>query len=218
MCKRIDDLFEENIRNCIGYYGDDIGYSGPLEQMRETELSRIGCMDVKRVVSPFLLEWGRMWRVVRQVDRWESRIAERIRLGAELLDQFRGRKLESCEVDLIKYRPDITGLYASFKEVVKQTAATKLLHLICPDFMPMWDTAIEQAFRAECWARAEDSRRVKPFSDTEYFLFVQEVQRFLRTHHNTISCLSRKYKRGTLRLVDQCSIWAVRRPLSVFLE
>lgn len=218
MCMQIDYSLEENLRKCIDYYGDDSDYSRPVEQMRAMTLRTVRSADVERAAKPFLLKWGRMGRVVCRIDQWERRVAEGICSRAEVLEKFRGRNLEAREVDLTECRSDIEGLYASFKGVVKQTAATKLLHLICPDFMPMWDTAIEQAFRAEYGARAEDGRRVKPFSDTEYFLYVQEVQRFLRTHRKTISCLSRKYKRGRLRLVDQCFIWAVRRPLFVFLK
>jgi len=218
MCMRIDYLFEENLRNCIDFYGDDTDYSGPVEQMRNITLRNIRCTDVERIVRPFLLKWGKMQRVVCQVDQWEHRIADSIVSKANLLEQLRERKLEDHEIDLAEYKVDIEELYASFKEVVRQTAAAKILHLICPDFMPMWDTLIEQGFRAEYNARVERDKHVKSFSDVEYFLYVQEVQRVLRTYSEPIERVSARYNRSKLRLLDQCFIWAVRRPLFSFLN
>jgi hypothetical protein len=112
-------------------------------------------------------------------------------------------------VSLIHSSPDTIRCYESLEEAVKSPiAAVKVLHLICPDFFPLWDSRIREAVIAELADRSGDR-----YSVFAYYCFMQAIQDFVTKYDEVLSELAEQYRKGKLKIVDE-ALWASRRPLS----
>ena len=214
----IDSIIEDFVSRCEKDYTDHYKYIQRLIEMSEVDLSRITEQQVKWEVRPFLYEWGRMGRVLGQsrYKNWESKIAELIQSDCKRLKDFRRKDLSAIGQDLNNAQSDIEECYESFRNIVGPIAASKTLHLICPDFFPLWDNDIARSARSEIERKDGRGQKIQELSGAEYYRFMQYILDFLKQHEQVISKLAAKYKRGKLRIVDETLWRAVHRPLSLF--
>ena len=208
--KRYVELFEQK-------YNDSSSYNSHLEGTEKINLAGITEKEVEDVIKPFLYKWGKMGRVLGRVEfqDWRGNLAEQIRSNYERLKEFKAKDL--ADVDLSKLESDIEKCYESLKEAVGRIGAAKVLHLICPSFFPLWDNDIAKAIRSELGEKREGSKKVEDFSGLDYYRFMQKIQNLIKKYEKVLSVLSTLYKKGKLKILDECLWWATHRPLSLFL-
>lgn len=214
------DFREETIRECVKRYEQESGigekkYNEFLEKMRELDLESITENDVSEVIKDFLYTWGTMQRVLGQRDNWTSNLAEQIQSNCETLKELNTKDL--AEVDLGKFESEIKECYESFKGAVQRTAAAKVLHLICPNFFPPWDTPINAAYRNGVKTNGERNSGIEQFSAADYYRFMQQIQKLLKKYQKVLSDLASQYGKGKLKILDECLWWLTHEPLSLLL-
>lgn len=173
----------------------------------------IACLNIEGIgegkgnelLDKFLNAWG-VKRNVGGNKYWQRELTKVIRTKADKFEKFRQEKLENAPIE--KYKDEIKECYKLFKNIIRQVAAAKVLHLICPEFFPPWDTAIAKAYRQ----RVHKDRDIKPFNSNDYFRFMKWVQEFIKNNSIVLSDLEKKYKNSKVRLVDECLLYAVRNP------
>jgi len=218
--KECVELYEENNNeNKKDSQTEDYKYNRPLECVRRLELEDLARITAKDIwdsdapVRDFLYRWGGMQRVLGGRRGWEAKLAEQIQANHDKLTNFRGKHLE--DVELSQFETGIIECYESFKVATSQVAAAKVLHLICPDFFPMWDNAVANAVRAELRKPGKEEGKVEAFSAEHYYRFMQYIQTFTKEHDKTISESADHYKRGKLKMVDEFLMVATGRPLKL---
>jgi len=178
-------------------------YDPCIEALAGEDYRQIRKEAVYGPVTITLINWGQMLRVLhrKEYKGWEERLVKAIRQNGELLENF--KKMLLTKTDLQLYKNDIKKCYKDICNVVGYTAVAKTLHILAPDFFPMWDGEIRNR------ARKESKKRINNTPDG-YFEFMQVMKEFLQTHNDELSELSKKYKRPKLKLMDQY-FWLVTR-------
>jgi len=197
----------------LKYAGSSI-YTECLEDMARLNLGQITEEEIREVVQPFLYRWGRMGRVLNRDEfkGWQGCLAIQIRAIHEKLKGFEAMQLQA--VSLIHSSPDTVRCYEYLEEAVQSPiAVAKVLHLICPDFFPLWDNRIREAVIAELADRSGGSS-VDSFSVFTYYCFMQVIQNFVTNYDEVLSELAEQYRKGKLKIIDE-ALWGSRKPLSL---
>jgi len=184
-------------------------YAKCLEEMGQLDLGQITEGEIRKVLQPFLYRWGRMGRVLNgeEFKGWQRRLAKQIRAVHEKLRGLEAMQLQT--VSLIHSSPDTIRCYESLEEaVIDPIAVVRVLHLVCPDFFPLWDTRIRKAVIAELADRSGDR-----YSVFAYYCFMQAIQDFATKYDEVLSELAEQYGKGKLKIVDE-ALWASPKPLS----
>ncbi|MBI2847568.1 MAG: hypothetical protein HYX83_00170 [Chloroflexi bacterium] len=199
-------------------YGGDSGdnrYKNAVKYF--SGLDHIGEPLVWEILTDFLYIWGRMGRVLgrEKFSSWQMKATGIIRSNNRILKRFQAKAIE--EEILNTHKAEIISLYESFNEAVGPIASAKILHVICPDFFPLWDNAIADALRAELVDSQGNSfnTSISPFSGEDYFRFMEGTKLFMLGHRNIISQLANRYNKTKLRIIDECFWQAARRPFYI---
>lgn len=203
----------EAIRECVNRCekeAPESTYNECLERVKQTDLRNV--VDLKSMIRRFLYNWGRMGRVLGQ-DRfknWENRLVAKIESNRKELEDLRLKDLSLINLD--EFGSVIKRNYALFSDMVGPIAAAKTLHLICPNFFPLWDNAIAAAFRKEC-----KDRKNGKFSASDYLRFMKNVKDFANRYEQVLDELVNQYKKGKLSILDDFFWWMTQRPMSIFM-
>lgn len=191
----ITRIIDENDSKDNGFIISHL-YDPCLECMENTNYALINPEIVYGPVTMFLLNWGRMGRVMERPSMrgWEERLTEAIPRIADKLEQFRNLNLEDADLD--EYRDDIIQCYNEISKVVKYTSGAKTLHLFAPNFFPLWDMNIRDN------AKKESGRRINHLSNG-YFEFMKVMQKFLKKNYPELLKLSQRHNRPKLKLMDE---------------
>jgi len=213
----IEQVIKEYVKRFEQEYSGSSIYNECLKDVRGIELGDITEEEVEEVIKPFLYEWGRMGRVLGRPKffHWESELRKQIQFNCERLEGF--RKQDLSDVDLSEFESDIEKCYESFEKAIGRIAATKVLHLICPNLFPLWDNDIARAVKNELDRKSEGRNEVDNSSGADYYRFMQEMQNLIKEYKGLLSDLANRYKKGELKILDECLWWATHRPLSLFL-
>jgi len=127
-----------------------------------------------------------MGRVLGQdsYNGWEKRVEELIATESAELEELRRANFTQAKIE--KFEEKIKRLYQAFVEILGPIAAVKTMHLICPNFFPLWDNAIATAFRNERGL----SCKLVAFSAEDNYGFMLDIKKLLNTNHSTISMLA----------------------------
>lgn len=212
-----DSVVWEYVERYNAHDDADKAYSASVQGARDLVRRNAWEEDVERIVKPFLYKWGRMGRVLGKSEfkGWEAKLAKTVSSNAPLLRRYTTAEL--AEADLRLEKLHIEELYGSFRAVVGPVAATKVLHLFCPGFFPMWDTAIAQAARKERLDKGRGAVAARDFSAEDYYQFFEQVQSFIISHSILLSQLVAEYKKTKVKIVDEVFWWATQRPLCLIL-
>lgn len=203
------EAFKEVVRLCEEKFDESV-FNECLEIVRQTELRNAA--NLNSTVRRFLYTWGRMGRVLgqKQFKAWERRLTAKIEAYAMELEDLRVKDFSL--VNLNDFESAIKKYYESFSVIVGPIGAAKTLHLICPDFFPLWDNPIANAFRSE-----REGEKDKKFSAADYFKFMKDMQAFAIKYQVVLNGLATQYKKGKLRILDEFFWWMSQRPFSIFL-
>jgi len=203
--KEIIDLVEQHEE--IWRYSEKILYDRCIKDMKKARLCEIEEKDVNGPVKTFLINWGQMGRVLGRENKegWEKNLVYKLREICKELEKFRKLKLENTI--LSNHEDEIKKCYRKIRSTIGPVAATKVLHLLCPDFFPMWDNAIRKKISNEC----EEKSGVR-IGDSEkgYYKYMEVIQGFVKRYNKILSNLNNKYKQSKLRIVDRY-MWFVTR-------
>lgn len=209
----VEKMRKEAIRECINRCEkefDEAVYNECLELIKIADLR--DSIKLKDTIKTFLYRWGRMGRVLGRDHfiNWETKLLLKIKMNRKALEELRSKDLSIAYLD--RYESIIKNCYASFRDVVGPIAAAKVLHLICPNFFPLWDNSIATAIRNERKGRKDDR-----FSPEDFFKFMKDVQNFANKYEGVLCELVSEYKKGKLRILDEFFWWMTQRPLSLFM-
>jgi hypothetical protein len=173
-------------------------YDETVEYVQRMNLEDITEQDVAKI-GQCLLEWGNMWRVLgrREHRGWEKKLKDLIKEYSSMLVIF--RKESSAKIE--QFEGEIKEIYGKFRETLGPTAAGKTLNILCPDFFPLWDTAIKKAFNVK---------------DDDYYAFMLKVRGFIKKYDETFTKLAKKYNKKTLRIFDEFAWQISNSPISLF--
>ena len=145
--KTVEEFEEKyDIYDCI--------YRESIEEFSTIEISQLNEKNEIRIIRPFLLTWGLMVRVLGY--RGVKVIRKKLKDINEKIEPLRQKDLLSVNLDgikdlIIELFDEIRG--TMFKSKMGETkrvgsiAASKVLHLSCPNLFVMWDFAIRNGYK-----------------------------------------------------------------------
>jgi len=190
--RNVEDLREKyGIVDCI--------YRQCLEEFGKLEISQLSEEHQTRIIEPFLLTWGRMGRVLGH--EGVKAICKKLVALREKIEPVRRKNILSEDINSL--RNLIIELYDDIRKTpflskkgkqkeVGPTAASKVLHLACPDLFVMWDTAI----RNKGYGKYDGDGK-------DYFEFLCEMKSMAKALESTIGDLQQRYRERVTRLLDQ---------------
>ena len=178
-------------------HAEKILYSKCIEDIRKIKISEIEQKEIKSTVRTFLVDWGGMARVLespKRKSKWQNGLKKSIQTHKSFLEST--RKLDLEKTNLNNYENDIINCYLEIKNAVGPTSASKVLHMLSPDFFPIWDKNVREKIRKEC-----KPRRINE-SENGYYNFMLVIKDFLIKYRGIIHLLSKRYKKSKLRIFD----------------
>jgi hypothetical protein len=205
---------------------DDPVYFTYINQMTKANLSSLSNNDIG-TIRGFLFGWGHMGRTgIKPAIPKTRNIIQRY---ADFLQKARRQQLHAS-----KLTPDkmtIEDLFEELNALVGRVSAAKILHLICPEFFPLWDTDILEGYNSSYKAR-HGSKLIQtksvptPKGKKEvvtgegYYMFMGFTREFIATYHQRLSEIqtalnaASKYgkEKGLLKIVDEFNVHASHTP------
>lgn len=204
-----DPIFSKRNEKSQKAYSESINFIGKIdfENITEDNIKRL-----QQVVKDYLYQWGRMQQLLGRPDyrdHWVSYVVKEIVSNQKLKD-FRDKDLVDEKLEEIK--EDIKKCYKKFENIVGRIGASKILHLVCPHFFPLWDNIIANAHRNEF------KTKIQFATSEEYYRFMLTIQYFLKNHEEIFSSLAQEYCKTKLGVIYECLFWAAHRPFHLFLS
>jgi hypothetical protein len=183
-------------------------YQKFVREAGDLDFYEINAKEVKRVFRSFLLKWGKMYRVIKhpRKEGWEISLAERLRKISKVFEKFREKDLsEINEDELDRLAEDIKRCYSAFREILGPTSAAKALHIIAPNFFPLWDSKIRDLYG------------IRETDDQAFLLFMKIVRKHWFTDislKKSLRRLEKEFELSKLRIIDIYSWSVVKKRLS----
>jgi hypothetical protein len=204
-------ITEEQIRQCVAQFeeewefSDNLIYKGCLKASKEINLCEVKTEDVKGPIRTFLINWGMMGRVLggKKYKDWGQNLANVT--NCDKLNNLRDLDLINSDLKQIKF--DIENCYGSVRKIVGPTSASKILHLICSNFFPMWDEDIRKWVSRYSRYKEIHKNGIGP-SREGYYKFMQVMQILLEKYNRVLSELSEQRNKCKLKILDEF-LWKV---------
>jgi len=207
---------EYELTECIYY-----GAIKKLENVQKDLTKLDDIQHVRRVIKPFLTQWGMMGRVVGRKDLDWMKLGETLRNLEKEFQELRDKKFLTIDFNEKNISNSIKKICRKIKcipYIGGHTCAPKILHLLSPEIFVMWDEDIRKNYEKK-------NDRISG-SPEGYLNFLKEVQKELKnaleSQQNTTEKrleeiegqMRRKYKNKTLaRIVDEYN-WIVAHPIN----
>ena len=175
----------------------DCIYLAALEDFKNTEVSTFGGHEVKSILHPYLLKWGRMGRVLGY--RGCERIGEKLREMKLQFGDFQQPILSTIDLNQMSkkiedvYNELLNAKWKSEKGRTKRvgpTATSKVLRIAAPDLFMIWDREIRSSYGFH------DSGK-------EYLRFLANKQNWLKKLGTTIEKLQNEYGKSCTKIIDE---------------
>jgi len=206
--ERIIQQHEEELDYC-----DKVLYCRCIEDFEKVNLCELTEEQVKGSIKVFLINWGMLSRVLERKEKkerekreWEKDLLNVLKKHCKTLEKFRKLKLE--EEDLSKFKEDIKQCYEEIRGVVRPTGASKVLHLINPEFFPMWDEKIR--IKVSKKHGKLTGKRIGE-SGEGYYKFMNAIQELLLKKKELWTKWSEKTGKSKLRIIDIYLWWEVNK-------
>lgn len=178
-------------------------YSMCITDVKEKSIKTIDKDFIKGPVRTFLVNWGTMGRVLgrKEYENWCGELSKILKKYSDNLEKFRKKSLEQENIE--DSEGGINTIYSDIRNIVGPTFASKVLHLICPDFFPIWDINIRKM-------AAQDKGRKSGLNGEKggYYKFMKVVKDFLLEYGKEINRLKGNSDKSKLHWVDQY-LWSV---------
>jgi len=204
--------FRRIIEKCEEEWGiSDCIYIKSIDEFSRVRLDQLAEKHEVSILRPFLLTWGSMVRVLGKKEGTKA-ILMKLKEISHKLEPLREKDFSS--VDLNEIKDLIVELFDEIRETefenrkrkqkkVGSTAASKVLHLTCPDLFFMWDLNIRNYYEKN----KGDGK--------EYFDFLTQMKEMCKSKEleTTIGDLQRESGKKITRMIDQYN-WVKARPES----
>jgi len=178
-------LNETIISECI--------YYEVREKLSRLSLHEFSEIDVNRVIKAFLITWGGMARVLKRREKWEDKLVAVIKRYSDFLERVRIMDLANLSIKELESLQDlIEKCYMEIREVVGPTSASKVLHIIAPEFFPLWDVNIRKMYKV-----SDSFRGYFRFMLNIRITWLEDSQLML-----VLDRLEKEYDLSKLRLID----------------
>jgi len=170
-----------------------------LQDAKGINLSKIKMKQIKTVIQMLLVNWGGMRRALRK--GWQDKLLKALKCEKDKLNKYRRRKLEKSDINRKETIKDIREIYSTLRGAIGPTSVTKVMHLLCPGFFPMWDYGIRDRFGY--------SNRT---SGKGYYDYITEIQKILMNNQESIGKMKKAGKYGwksKLKVIDE-ALWMMR--------
>jgi hypothetical protein len=135
------------------YWLAELMYFGAIEGLKEPQ-NDINTLDdvkhIRRIVKPFLVQWGSMGRVVGREDLDWTGLGNALRGSENEFSILRKEKLIHISFDSNNISDSILSLYENIDSIPYiggLTALSKILHLFNPEIFMMWDDDIRDVYK-----------------------------------------------------------------------
>lgn len=216
LISKVDELEEESeLAECI--------YFGAVDKLEDVRSDLTKLDDIKhlrRIIKPFLIQWGLMGRVVGREGLEWAELGEALRSLEGEFKLLRNQKLLTIKFEDAEISETIRSVYRkldSFDYIGSPTTISKILHLLNPEVFVMWDNKIRKTYK-------EKNKHVRE-TPKGYLEFLKEAQKELkealddcqnetRKEMNEIEQEIRaKYRNKTLaKIVDEYN-WITAHPM-----
>lgn len=187
LISKVDELEDETeLAECI--------YFGAVDKLKEVrnDLTKLNdIVHLRRIIKPFLIQWGMMGRVVGREGLEWAKVGETLRSLEEEFELLRGQKLLTMKFQDTKISDAIRRVYRKLDPIDyigSPTAISKILHLLNPEVFVMWDNDIRKAYKKK-------NRRVRETPEG-YLEFLNEMQKELEDALND-------YRKETKKELDE---------------
>lgn len=208
---------------------DDHKYFGYINKMKKANLADMSSADMD-TVRDFLLKFGGMGRagVKDDIPRAQSTIHG----YADFLQCARGRQLH--QGNLASYHNHVIKVFGALRDVVGPVSAAKTLHLICPEFFPLWDSSIIALCNSSCKAKhrcllieiikvesdKDPQKKRAVITGKGYYSFMEFTDRFIHKYYQHLcqiqsvlnSSKPPDEQKGLLKIVDEFNMHATHAP------
>ena len=179
------------------YKALDSIYVAALQLFENKKLSDLNNAEVESILHPYLLEWGKMRRVLGF--KGCNRIGDKLREMDHQLTGLRQEALSTVNLDRMSrefadiYDEVMNAKWKSEKGKNKRvgpTAASKTLHLVAPNLFIIWDRKIRDNY-------------VLGENGAEYVRFLVNMQIWLKRLKSPIDALQRRYGKSRIKTIDE---------------
>jgi hypothetical protein len=169
-------------------------------ELVDLALKRRTSLTVAEALAVLLQTWNKnFYRFHKEFDAGHfAQIEELLRRHEVPLRAYRKQRIEELND---RVRPDVVSLFEEFEAVLGPVGSAKALHLLAPDFFPLWDMVIA----AKCGMRLGETGT----NGSRYWRFMERARRQcleLRSEGATGSLLKRideyKYCRFTRKVTS----------------
>jgi len=173
-------------------------YIGCIKEIEKINICKTQEKDIKGPIRTFLINWGMMSRVLGRKERenWEERLLEQLEKLGNKFEEFRKLKLESVELE--NYKDDIKECYKEINKIIGPTSTSKVLHLICPEFFPLWDEKIAKGYG--CSYNTNNSAE-------QYIKFMYKIKKVAENVRKYLTNDERRFiylmEKSILKLIDE---------------
>ncbi|HSF30685.1 MAG TPA: hypothetical protein VLK82_09485 [Candidatus Tectomicrobia bacterium] len=132
-------------------------------ELIDLSIQRVTSVQLAEVIAVLLQTWNHTFYRYHTFDRQHVYDLERVlAFHQQSLAAFRQRSLIGLRD---KDRQRITRVFASFEEILGPVGAAKTLHLLAPEFFPLWDRAIARAYGLPLQRRGRNAERYYRFME-----------------------------------------------------
>ena len=186
-------LIHEHVKR---YRELDQTYLKAIENIKKTGLYNLSDDEVYSILTPYLLQWGKMGRVLGH--KGCRRTATKLKEMEKKFKDFQNFNLASINIPQVSdeieelYNEILNTEWKSDKGRTKRvgpTATAKVLHLIVPDLFMIWDRKIRVDY---CLG---DSGR-------EYVQFLLNMQNWIKKLSSILEKMQKDYGKSPTKIVD----------------
>ena len=121
---------------------DDFVYNTTVDAINQYYERNIDFdISIPLIISNFLLLWNPPYIIKRNF----KRLVDWFTSNKEEIKKFREKDISSLE----ECEKEIKELFSSLCEILKPVATAKTLHVLAPNFFPLWDTEIARGYGFE---------------------------------------------------------------------
>ena len=199
-------------------------YFGAIEKLKDVQdnLSKLNDIQhVRRVIKPFLIQWGMMGRVVgREGLNWKK-LGTTLRNLEKEFHVLRDKRFLTVNLNETKVSSAIKTIYQelrSIRYIGGVTSTPKILHLLNPEMFVMWDEDIRKNYKEKNGRIGDTPEGYLEFlneAQNELMETLEDRRRITARGLDEIEReIRRKYKNKTLaRIIDEYN-WITAHPFT----
>jgi hypothetical protein len=156
-------------------------------------------ISITDAVAALLQTWNRSYYRYHKFDAAHFEEIQRIiEEHPEVISDLRKRNIVSLTTS---DEPNVVSVFTDFEEVLGPVGAAKCLHLLAPDFFPLWDRAIAEAYGVYLASRGKNGKKYYQFMETTRDQVLRLRQKRKRTRHLVKAIDEFNYCRYTLGIL-----------------